>query len=111
MSDTPLTDSLLDHRADLRGPYADPRARWDFDDALAFIAWARLLERDRARLAEALRELIPMANDARKIFGTENPFRRNSENFWDWDSAEAEQAELFDAAVDQARAALASLEE
>ncbi len=58
MSDTPLTDSLLDHRADLRGPYADPRARWDFDDALAFIAWARLLERDRARLKEALQRIM-----------------------------------------------------
>jgi hypothetical protein len=58
-------------------------------------------------LLEALRELKDAADWMRDNFGDTNPYRKNSEEWKNWESAQLEQLDLVDAAQEKAAAAIA----
>ena len=66
----------------------------------------RLAEQNR-ELVEALRDLAGSAMAIRKGFCTDNPYRKHSDSHENWDSAMSENADLFDAAEENALAVLA----
>jgi len=68
----------------------------------------RLAEQNR-ELVEALRDLAGSAMAIRKGFCTDNPYRKHSDSHENWDSAMSENADLFDAAEENALAVLAKV--
>jgi len=59
-------------------------------------------ERDAVRLRSMLGDLLSAAQYMRENWGRKNPYRKNSENWIDWESADQEQFYMIDAAIDEA---------